>query len=440
MTPRICLLVGANGSLTLAEATTAAREIAEPVLVLDRAEVASFPALREIAEGLAETLVVDTSDREAVCEAVAGSGASAVATFVDAHCPVVDGVNTRLFGRDAEPGRWNKDVQRELLVRHGVSRITGSVADTDEALAAAVARHGFPVVVKPVNGVASRDAWFLQGPGDQAEFRSAVRLDGTAGFVVEPYIRGPVAGTRGPHRADYVSAELFVTSAGVTGFVTDRPPLAAPFRETGIIGPTTLDAATRRAVLAKARAAHRALRLGPGAYHVEVKLTDQEPEVLEVNGRLGGYVRRLVRLGSGTDVAPAAIGAALDHPVPLEPRWHRHVAALFLQAPVGAATVERAPGRREITRRPEVLAVDHITPAGSALDWRAGTGAASVKVWLAADDDEALGSAMADCARWLADAFDFRDASGRRVRDDDWLTRLSGPSQPQPASAKESNR
>ena len=428
--PRICLLVGAAGSLSLTEAVTAARPIADPVLVLDRGELAASPALAEVARSLATTVAVDMSDLAAVCECVAASGAEAVAAFVDAYCPVVDEVNARLFGRVAVPGRWRKDVQRELLVRHGVSRITNSPVRTAEELDRAIARHGLPVVVKPVSGVASRDVWLLRHPAELA----AVPLDGDSVFVVEPYIRGPRR-ARGPHRADYLSAELFVTSAGTDGFLTDRPPLAAPCRETGIIGPSTLDAAAQAAVLAKARAAHQALGLGSGAFHIEIKLTDAEPEVIEVNGRLGGYVSRLVRLGTGADLASVAIAAALDRPVldrpvldrpaPFRPQWRRHVAALFLQAPMDAVLVAAAPGRREIRRLPGVLAVDHITAAGTPLDWRAGTGAAAVKVWLAGDDDDELRVAMASCARWLADAFDFRDARGQRARDDDWLAGLA---------------
>jgi hypothetical protein len=437
--PRICLLVGATGSLSLTEAVTAARQIADPVLVLDRGELAASPALAEVASSLATTVAVDMSDFTAVCECVAASGADAVAAFVDAYCPVVDEVNARLFGRVAPPGRWRKDVQRELLVRHGVSRITNSPVRTTAELDRATARHRLPVVIKPVSGVASRDVWLLTSPAELAAFRAAVRLDGESVFVVEPYIRGPRQ-ARGPHRADYLSAELFVTSAGTDGFLTDRPPLAAPCRETGIIGPSTLDAAAQTAVMAKARAAHQALCLGPGAYHIEIKLTDAEPEVIEVNGRLGGYVSRLVRLGTGADLALVAIGAVLDRPVldrpmldqpvldrpaPFRPQWRRHVAALFLQAPMDAVRVAAAPGRREIRRLPGVLAVDHITAAGTPLDWRAGTGAAAVKVWLAGDDDDELRVAMAGCARWLTGAFDFRDARGRPARDDDWLAGLA---------------
>ncbi len=430
--PRICLLVGMNGSLSPAEAAAAARGIAEPVLILDRAEVTSFPALRTVAQSVAESVIADTSDPDQVCDCVAACGASAVTTFVDACCPVVDEVNARLFGRPAEPGRWRKDVQRALLVRHGVTSVTSSLVRTREDLSAAMARHGFPVVVKPARGVASRDVWKLTGAADLRDFRSATRLDGDSAFVVEPCIPGPGVQRRGPHRADYLSVELLVTTAGADGFITDRPPLARPCRETGLIGPTTVDAATQGEILAKAGQVRRALGLGPGTYHVEIKLTDTEPEVLEVNGRLGGYVRRLVQLGTGTDIAPLVIQAALDVPaldVLAGPGldWRQHVALLQGQAPMDAVRIVAAPRRRDIARLPGVLAVDHVSPPGAQLDWRTGTGGACAMVWLAAEDDDELRRRLTGCAAWLAREYDFRDAAGRRVRDDEWLEALAAP-------------
>lgn len=423
--PRLALLAGANGSLSPAEAAMATAGEVEVVLILDRSEAEASPALREIAESVAETVVVATEDATAVCAAVVAAGAQAVATFVDAYCPIVDEVNTRVFGRYAPSGRWGKDVQRRMLLAAGVCTVTNSPVHDWHGLVDAASRQGLPLVLKPVTGVASRDVWLLNDTDDLEAVRGGLGANMSAGFVAETYVRGPARG-RGPHRADYVSAELFVSAAGTTGFLTDRPPLAMPFRETGIIGPTTVDPATERAVLAKAEAAHRALELGPGTYHIEVKLTDGQPEVLEVNGRLGGYVRRLVQLGTGTDVAPAAIRASLGLDHPLDLTWRSHVAALFLQAPMSASVIAATPRRRHVARIPGVISVEHLASSGTALDWRDGTGAAAVKVWLQGDDDEELRTRMADCAHRLDEAFDFRDVSGRRVRDEDWLARLTG--------------
>jgi hypothetical protein len=424
--PRICLLVGMNGSLSLHEAATAAQGIAEPILVIDRSEAAAFPGLGEVARSLGTELVLDMTDTGAVCDAMAAIGAAAVTTFVDAYCPVVDEVNRHVFGRAGVPGRWNKDVQRKLLADYGVSSVTNSRVSTRVDLAAAIADYGFPLVLKPVSGVASRDVWLLGNEAQAHEFASSVALGEQDLFVAEPYIGGSASMRRAPHRADYLSAELFATSASTTAFITDRPPLAMPCRETGIIGPSTVDTATEAAVLEKAWAAHEALGLGSGAFHVELKLTDRGPEVLEVNGRLGGYVRRLVRLGTGTDIAPSAVKTVLDVSEPFHLEWHRHVAALLLQPPRAAVRMQAVPRRREICSLPGILSVDHIAEVRSQLDWRVGTGGAVVKMWITGEGDEELRQRLTACAYWLADAFDFRDRYGQRVRDDEWLEELVG--------------
>lgn len=78
-----------------------------------------------------------------------------------------------------------------------------------------------------------------------------------------------------------------------------------------------------------------------------------------------------------------------------------------------------------MARRPGVVAVDEVAPAGTALDWRDGTNAAVAWVWLAADDPAGLRARLADLAGWLGDAYGFVDRRGRPVRDQDWLDRIT---------------
>lgn len=416
------MFVGPAGSLGPVRAAAAARDLATPVLVVDRVDAAASPPLRMVAEATAETAIVDTRDPDEVVAVLEAAGITAVTTFVDGWRPLVDVVRSRLFGAPRRGDTWGKDALRRRLSAAGVSSVEAVAVDSVAELHAAIARLGRPVVVKPVDGVASRDLWLVRDDADQARLAAS-----TAGrsLLVERYVDGPSV-ARPSHRADYLSAELFVTSGGTSGFLTERPPLAAPCRETGIVGPSTLDDAARDAVLAKATAAVAAVDGGSGAYHVELKLTDGDPVVIEVNGRLGGYVDRLVELGTGRDVGHAAVAAALDRPVDVRFDWHRSVAALLLQAPVVAATVAVAPARRDLAGLPGVLAVDHISPAGTALDWRDGTGAATAKLWVAAADEDQLRDTMIGTAHRLAEAFEFHDGNRRVVRDDEWLDRISG--------------
>src|SRR5262249_24558813 len=152
--------------------------------------------------------------------------------------------------------------------------------------------------------------------------------------------------------ADYGSVELFHTGATVDAVVTDRLPLAWPCRETGIVGPTALSERRQREAISLAGRAHDALGLRNGTFHVEMKMNEPAPEVIEVNGRLGGHVRRLLRYGTGTDIGPLAISCAVaaEPGDALDLRWDRHVFRFLFPPPARAAVVDEVPSRREIVR------------------------------------------------------------------------------------------
>ncbi len=114
-----------------------------------------------------------------------------------------------------------------------------------------------------------------------------------------------------PHLADYVSVEFFVGASRHSAFVADRPPLAWLSRATGIVAPTSVDPETEKRLIEAALGAHRALGLGDGAFHIAMKPISEGPEVIEVNGRLGGYVRRAVTYASGVDVGVTALKCSL---------------------------------------------------------------------------------------------------------------------------------
>ena len=74
---------------------------------------------------------------------------------------------------------------------------------------------------------------------------------------------------------------------------------------------------------------------------------------------------------------------------------------------------------------PGVVAVDEVSPEGTAVDWRNGTNCAVAWVWLTGDSHEELHERLVDLARFLFDSFTFVDADGRQVRDSEWLEKVS---------------
>ncbi len=256
-----------------------------------------------------------------------------------------------------------------------------------------------------MNGVASAHTWLLRTPRDVDAFTAAHR-DGMPRLFAEEYIAGLPRET--PQLADYVSVEL----VGPLAFVTDRAPLAPPCRETGLMWPTSLSETAR--LVTTAQQAVGALAAGPGSYHVEIKPGADHDEIIEVNGRLGGFVARAAAYGADVDVARLALdvaaGAACGSIEAIG--WRRCVAVLLFPAPQAARRITRAPERRSLSRRPGVLAVDEVRGVGEPCDWERGTDDAVATVWLTGDDHQQLWDRFRDLTDHLREAFAFEGDPG----------------------------
>ncbi|MET8079261.1 hypothetical protein [Streptomyces sp. NPDC005303] len=421
--PLLAVLLGDSGSLTPVQIAGAADNAGNRVRIRFLVDCgAENDGLAMIAESLAPTVRVDFTDLDACRRAVAGT--DAVTTFTDRLCPLA----AQLKGA---PGLWGrKDLQRRVLRDAGVSRVRSAAPRDEASLRRFAAEAGWPLVVKPADGVSGRDVWLVHDAKELNRFLYETRAETPdvgglpAGMFAEQYLTGgrPSA----PHLADYVSVEVFVTAGRVrTAFVTDRLLPERPCRETGLVLPTSLDPGGRAAVIECAVRALRALDVPDGAYHVEVKPGARHPDIVEVNGRLGGFVARLVRYGTGEDLARTALDAALSRPAELRLAWYRAVLVLLFPAPPGAALITAAPARREISRLPGVLAVDHVATAGRPVHWRTGAAGTVATVWLGADDHDALRARLTDTVTLLGERFQYRDAEGQALRDDDWWTRIA---------------
>jgi len=431
---RLAVLAGPESSLTPAEIARSADGFVDLWFLLDAAD-SGVPgqALHMVASALAPTAVVDFTDFGACRDAVRAAGAMAVTTFSDRYCPLAARLSAEIKGASVAWPAWGrKDVQRRMLRAAGVSKVESAEIGGRGSLRSFVRAVGLPVVVKPTGGAASRDTWLLATESDISEF---LRLSGDGGartgMFAERFIVGepPVAA----HLADYVSAEVFrFAAAGQASenlfshaFVTDRLVPAWPCRETGLVLPSAMAPDRQESVIAVARKALDALSADVGAFHVEVKPGRPAPEVIEVNGRLGGFIARLVRYGTGQDIGRLALSCALGQYADLDLRWDRCVLVLLFQAPARADRIERAPSRREVARRPGVQAVDMVSPAGASVNWRGGTNLAPAWVWLAADSHAELRGHLLDLAAFLSEEFSFVDAAGNPIRDHGWIERIT---------------
>jgi len=269
----------------------------------------------------------------------------------------------RAFGRphpvpEAVRACRDKQAQRIALSRAGVPGPAFAAARTPAEAVAAAARLGYPVVVKPASGTGSIAVRLCR---DQAQVRAAAdyafgdpdpALPPQQTVLVEEYLTG----------AEY-SAELIDDQVvGITAKLLGGEPY---FVEIGHDFPAPLGEAGTKAVGETAVAALRALRLGWGGAHVELRFSPPgPPRVVEVNPRLaGGMIPRAIQAATGIDMIFHVVAAAAGAPVPLRREPGGSASIRFLVARE-QGTLAEVGGVAEAQARPGVVEVGVTAPLG----------------------------------------------------------------------------
>ncbi len=266
----------------------------------------------------------------------------------------------------------DKIAQRRALADAGADAIRFRSLSPDPR--AAIQAVGLPAVVKPRSGAGSKDTYRVTTAAEAEAVISA--LPGDCEFVAEELLRGDPS-VAGQFFGDYVSVESVHTEEGSTQIcVTGKFRLADPFRETGMLLPCSLSAKDQAAVLAVEAAAIKALGVRSGVTHTEIKLTPDGPRIIEVNGRVGGYIPEILKRAAGISLVQLAIDAALGSPPhgELQPRFSGVTYQYFLAVPAdGGGTLRAVTGADELETLPGVEHVDVHATAGRTYSWRDGT-------------------------------------------------------------------
>ncbi|MFD6492101.1 ATP-grasp domain-containing protein [Streptomyces sp. NPDC060188] len=286
----------------------------------------------------------------------------------------------------------DKHEQRRRLRERGVDPVRGRLLRTPGDWAPALAAVGLPAVLKPVRGEGSRSTHLVReaaaGAALAAHLLTAPASEGGEdALVLEEYLEGAGAGPFG----DHVSVESAVLDGRVTHWaVTGKFPLAPPFREVGHFWPAPVTGAERDAVLALAANAVEALGVRTGITHTEVKLTQDGPRLIEVNGRLGGFQSGLGRLAGGLDPVLLAAQVALGPPLPAT--WvpdDRVTYARALPTPAEGGLLTGVSGVGEVRGLPGVDAYETRVQPGRTVEPGVGTGELAV-LWGTADDHDTM--------------------------------------------------
>ncbi|MEU9445968.1 ATP-grasp domain-containing protein [Streptomyces sp. NPDC048304] len=229
----------------------------------------------------------------------------------------------------------NKANSRALFARHGVPS-AASVGVRTVAEAEAVAeRIGYPVVLKPAAHAASIGVIRVDTPEQLAaayEFAEKAASLGqeTTSVLVEEYLDGPE-----------VSVECVTYRGETTAVALTRKTVSDPPYFEELAHSVDADEPLLDVVTPVARAAIRSLGITKGVSHVEMRLVDGRPRLVEVNGRIAGdMIGHLVRLATGIDLPRAAADIACDRAPDLTPT-RSSAAAIQLLYPKTSGTLRR---------------------------------------------------------------------------------------------------
>lgn len=281
-------------------------------------------------------------------------------------------------------------------------------------LRAGAQQVGLPAVLKPVAGAGSMATYRVDNGTDLgslwaracAAYGADPRGDGTTKFILEQFLIGR-RWHADPRYGVHVSVESLVAGGTAAHLsVTDKLPLAEPFRETCDIMPSALPAARVAGIQDAAGAAIMALSITSSAVHTELMLTDEGPMVIEVNGRIGGGVAELLHYSRDYDIVAAIAAVATGAAPELAGPALRCAAFLTPQAPARPARLARVPAAAELLALPGVREATVNYRAGDLPDWAEGTRGGTLARLLAVADEPAELLALAgtldspDCFRY----------------------------------------
>lgn len=259
----------------------------------------------------------------------------------------------------------NKAAMRARLAAGEVPQPAFVVLGADDDPASAVAAFEAPVVIKPTGLSAGRGVLRVDDPRDAVAAIDRIRRivadhggDPEAPLLIERYVDGPE-----------ISVEAILWDGEVEVLaIFDKPlPMPGPaFEETIFVTPTRHDPAVVAEAERVVAAAVRALGLGEGPIHAELRIEQGRPHIIEIAGRtIGGLCGRALRFGLlGAPLETLVLRHALG--MRKESLRRERVASGVLMVPIPRPGVLRAVrGVETVRTMPHITSVEITTPDGS---------------------------------------------------------------------------
>ncbi|GHE31912.1 ATP-grasp domain-containing protein [Streptomyces capitiformicae] len=201
----------------------------------------------------------------------------------------------------------NKHAMRRRLAESGVEATASAVVDSAEMVKEFASEHGYPCVVKPVDGAASKGVSVLRTPEEaESAFLRASGIGTGSEVTVEEFLTG-----------DQYSVEAFSEKGEhIVLAVTRKYSDPVSLVELGHVLPALLEPAQRAAIEGHVIGTLNALEVEFGPTHTEIILTPAGPRVIETHLRTGGdELWNMVTDATGVDMIECQLRQALGETV-----------------------------------------------------------------------------------------------------------------------------
>jgi hypothetical protein len=314
--PKVGIVHRRWAAASLPEIYKSSMGICEPIIFLH--ESAAVDAdITAFAQGLFRTELVSESTLAGTCRR---AGVQGLTTFCDLDLELVDQVSNqlRLPSAGAVFNAWDKLVQRQRIPAE--FSVAYLAVDSAEAFRKALEEIGRPAVLKPRRATGGDGVALIHSPED-AEFQLAFRSKWD-GCLLEAMMPSGGHPSGVDYLGDYLSVETVNTGdARYHVAVCDKTPVeikcglgrdgADAVSTTGDVYPSRLSDAFMGPVIAAVDAALSSLDVRWRVTHTEVKLTERGAAIIEVNGRVGGHLSKLLKMIGGPDLIRSALQLSL---------------------------------------------------------------------------------------------------------------------------------
>ncbi len=264
----------------------------------------------------------------------------------------------------------NKYEMRKRLDETGLNTTPFQLVKNQNDLKRAMAEVGFPAVMKPAWGADSEFVVFVKNEEEATntldylikncneQFNPIFKYNG-GNFVYEEYIDGTE-----------VSLECFI-QYGIPHVIglNEKQPIKLPyFIEYGDICPARLDKDDEAEAVKLAESALIALGVQNSLAHIELKVTDDGPKIIEIGSRMGGddiYLN--VKSVWGDDMVEMALQIAVGMKVEYEKRPAKDCVICRYFIPEFSGIVTNIDGVKDAKRSKDVLQLCMTKNVGDAI-------------------------------------------------------------------------